>query len=285
MTLSACETGAALVTSTPWRGDLLDRAALAAQALGRLDTPKKLEAAWLVAPSLARLLRWLLAETPNSTTIRKRVASALKACPTQAPRLVGFLHVLIGDIESSAKLLEQAPGLGWSKNGHPGHLLFPAFAWMLGGRPKGSVREGLSQALERTMQSECGYGNALLDDHGVEGDVEPKLHTPSLIEVLKATEVVERLTGPDRAVVLAAMKAAATRRTEGVLREKRRRHYNHAAALVACCVELDVVAGNAGGNESPWAEALRARTSHFPAFQAELRGLLVQAREAASASW
>src|SRR5436190_15968914 len=46
---------------SPWRGELLDGAALAAQQLRRSDVVQRLEAAWVGAPSLVRLLRWLVA--------------------------------------------------------------------------------------------------------------------------------------------------------------------------------------------------------------------------------
>ncbi|WP_147451069.1 hypothetical protein [Corallococcus llansteffanensis] len=286
--LRAYETGAALVTSRGWRGNFLDGAALAAQLLGRKDANKKLEAAWLGAPSLTRLLRWLLAGERTSVMVRKRAASALKASPTKSPRLVGFLHILVGDIEPAAMRLARAPGLGWSSGDHPGHLLFPVFAWMLGGAPKGSVRAQLAQVLLQPLdlEDDAGFalldleddaGLALLDEVGTEQDAGPRLSTPSVIDALQRAEVTRHLTAQERGVALTAMKAAATKRTDGVLGEKRRRHYGHAAALVACCVELEDVTGRAS-SASPWAEALRARTSRFPAFQEALRAPLAQAR-------
>ncbi|WP_147443550.1 hypothetical protein [Corallococcus sicarius] len=277
--LRAYEASAALVTSRVWRGNFLDGAALAAQLLGRKDANKKLEAAWLGAPSVARLLRWLLAGEPTSVTIRKRAASALKASPTKAPRLVGFLHVLVGDIDSAAQQLARAPGLGWSSGDHPGHLLFPVFAWMLGGAPRGSVRAELAQVLQQPLDLEDDAGFALLDEVGTEQDAGPRLSTPSVIDALQRAEVVRHLTVQERAVALTAMKAAATKRTDGVLGQKRRRHYGHAAALVACCVELEDGTGRAS-SASPWAGALRARTARFPAFEKALRASLAQARRA-----
>ncbi|NOK08239.1 hypothetical protein [Corallococcus exercitus] len=279
-TLRAYETGAALVTCVGWRGGFLDGAALAAQVLGRKDAHTKLKAAWLGAPSLTRLLRWLLAGEPTSATFRKRAASALKASPTKAPRLVGFLEVLVGDLESAARRLARAPGIGWSSSDHPGHLLFPVFAWLLGGTPKGSVRAGLAQALVQPPSPDEDTGFELLDEVGPAQDAGPRLVTPSVIDALQRAEVTQRLTVHERGVALAAMKAAATKRTEGVLGTKRRRHYGHAAALVACCVELEDGTRGAAGT-STWAEALRARTSRFPAFQEALHAPLARARRGA----
>ncbi|WP_147444641.1 hypothetical protein [Corallococcus sp. CA053C] len=274
-TLRAYETSAALVTSEGWRGGFLDGAALAAQVLGRKDAHTKLKAAWLGEPSLTRLLRWLFAGEPTSATLRKRAASALKASPTKAPRLVGFLNVLVGDIESAAQRLARAPGLGWSSSDHPGHLLFPVFAWLLGGAPTGSVRAELARVLLQPRDSEDGTGFAFLGEIGTKQDAGPRLSTPSVIDALQRAEVTRRLTAQERGVALTAMKAAATKRTDGVLGEKRRRYYGHAAALVACCVELEDGTGRASGT-SPWAEALRARTSRFPAFQEALRAPLAR---------
>lgn len=52
------------------------------------------------------------------------------------------------------------------------------------------------------------------------------------------------------------------------LRKKRRRHYEHAARIVARCVEAD------RQRSAAWFEALRARTSRFPAYQEALRTAL-----------
>lgn len=53
--LRAYDDAAKLVGKSPWRGELIDGAALAAQQLGRSDVGTRLEAAWAGAPSLARL--------------------------------------------------------------------------------------------------------------------------------------------------------------------------------------------------------------------------------------
>ena len=97
-----------------------------------------------------------------------------------------------------------------------------------------------------------------------------------IIDALERAGARAHLSRDDRKVMLDAMKTAAVRRTDGVLGEKRRRHYGHAAMFVACCLELDDRSGKATAT-SPWAEALRARTSRFPAFQQELRAALGKA--------
>jgi hypothetical protein len=259
--LEAYEEAVTLVTSGLWHGELRDGAALAASKLGRKDATKKLEAAWLGAPSLARLLRWLVADEANAPLLRKRAAAALAASSTKSSRLVVCLHVLAGDIPAAAKLLKAAPGLGWSNGDHPGHLLFPAFAWLLAeSAPKGAsadLVEVLSHPPRSALESDLEAVDALT-----------KLSTPTVRDVLERVDVRRRVTPKDRAAALDAMRTAASKRTDGVTGEKRRRHYDHAATLVACCVEVDR-AGSAA-----WLEALRTRTSRFPAYQEALRAAL-----------
>lgn len=129
--LRAYDVAAEMAGESHWLGEFLDGAALAAQQLGRRDVTKRLQAAWTGAPSLVRLLRWLGAGNPSASTVLKRAKQALERPPTKADRQIGLLHLLTGNVGDAAKLLAKAPGLGWSRDGHPGHLLFPAFAGLL----------------------------------------------------------------------------------------------------------------------------------------------------------
>ena len=70
--LHAYEASAALVDKSHWRGELLDGAALAAQQLKRSDVAERLAAAWHTAPTLARLLRWLVTEDGGPTALRDK---------------------------------------------------------------------------------------------------------------------------------------------------------------------------------------------------------------------
>jgi hypothetical protein len=260
-TLVAYEKAAALVPSGLWCGDFLDGAALAASNLGRKDAPKKLEAAWLGAPSLARLLRWLVAGDANATVIRKRAASAVDSSRTHSQRLVAFVHVIVGDIAGAATALKGAPSLGWSSDDHPGHLLFPTFVWILAeGAPEG-VGSAVVEILKQPPRS-------LLELSVDEEDPSTKLPTPTVLDVLERADVRSRVTAKDRTTALDAMRVAASKRTDGVTGEKRRRHYEHAATLIGCCVEAD------RQGSAAWLEALRARTSRFPAYQEALRAAL-----------
>ena len=259
--LAAYEKAVTLVTSGLRHGEFLDGAALAVSKLSGRDATRKLEAAWLGAPSLVRLLRWLVADDANAARIRKRAAVALDASRTKSSRLLGFMHLLVGEIPAAAKALRSAPGLGWSSDEHPGHLLFPAFTWMLAGPAPNGVSAGIIETLSHAPRS-------LLERDADPVDPSARLATPTVLEVLERSDVRSRVTPSERAAVLDAMRTAASKRTDGVTAEKRRRHYDHAATLVACCVE--------GGRQGSvaWLEALRARTSRFPAYQSALRAAL-----------
>ena len=277
--LNTYEAAAKLVKSAHWLGEFLDGAAIAAEQLGHVDFSKRLESAWRGAPSIERLLRWLGSDEPNGAKLMKRTTSALKRCPTKSARLKGVLYLLTGEVESAAKLLATAPGLGWSSEDHPGHVLFPAFAWVLGGAPNGSLRGGLARTIDRPPATTF----HAVDSNGRDEETEepdrtgkPSLSTPSLLQILQQASLRERLTQSDRVAMQAALRAAAIVRVDGVLREKRRRHYEHAAMLVGCCVEVDDAREIAIG--SGWIAALRHRTSRFPAFQAALRRALAMAK-------
>jgi hypothetical protein len=268
--LSAYEECAELIEKNHSRGEFFDGSALAAQVLGHKDLADRLEAAWLGAPSILRLSRWLLVGDPTSTTVRKRAAAALEAKPSEAPVLIGLLTLLVGKTCEAASLLSQAPGLGWSRDGHPGHVLFPAFAWLLNGASTGSLSAQLSEALTSPMRSLLDFGDALDEEPA---SSPPRLSRPNLLDLLQRADVARNCAPNDRRAMLDAMKTAAEQRADGVLDQKRRRHYEHAALLIAACVELD----GAAAKRSPWVEALRARTARFPAFQAELRDALARA--------
>lgn len=280
--LRAYEDAATLVTSAQWVGDFVDGAALAAQQLGLTDATERLEAAWLAAPSLTRLLRWLDAGAPDAEALRRRASSALKQSPPKSPRLLGVLSLVAGDVASAAALLKESSRLGWSSDAHPGHILFPVFAWLLGADPSGAIRDQL------TLVAEPSTGSVL--DYGLEVDVgvavtptaprvgKPRLPEPSLVHVLLESNLTRELTSEDRAIMLDAMRAAATGRIYGVLGEKRRRQYSHAAALVACCVALERSGGKTASTLPDWVAALGQEASRFPAFQKALRAALDETR-------
>jgi tetratricopeptide (TPR) repeat protein len=254
--LKAFGEAAELVTDKDYaRGEFLDGAALAAQSLERKDLPAYLERAWRADPSMSRLRRWL-GSSSTKATLGKRVVEALEACPKQATRQRALLHVLSHDFAAAAKLLAGAPGLGWSNGEHPGHLMFPLFARLLGGSRK-PARRDLDPMFHR--------GADLDELQAMTGDPEePRLATPEVDAFVALAGDTSISDATSRRAVLAAMKKAAENRVAGVTEQKRRRHYGHAAELVAICVGCDKT-----GETNRWAVALQAEYRRFPALRDE----------------
>jgi hypothetical protein len=188
--------------------------------------------------------------------LRKRASEALLACPKQAARQRAFLHVLQGEIEPAAKLLAAAPGLGWSNGEHPGHLLFPLFTRLLGGKKQAtSPRTELMG--HRGMEIE--ELEAMTADEN-----EPRLAAPEVDQLLGLAGIATIPNPETRSAVVAAMRKAAESRLAGVTEQKRRRHYGHAVELVGACVSCDPSTDTAR-----WVVALRAEHKRFPALRAE----------------
>lgn len=255
--LKAFGEAAELVTDKDYaRGEFLDGAALAAQSLERKDLAAHLERAWRASPSMSRLRRWLGSSSAKAT-LAKRVGEALDACPKQATRQRALLHVLSHDFVAAAKLLASAPGLGWSNGEHPGHLLFPLFAQLLGGALK-PARRDIAPVFHR--------GADLDELEAMTADPEePRLASPEVDSLVALAGVASISDATSRRAVLAAMKKAAESRVVGVTEQKRRRHYGHAAELVAACVAYDQT-----GEATRWAAALQAEYKRFPALRDEL---------------
>ena len=253
--LPAFEEAAELVTDRAWAcGGFQDGAALAAQEVGHGDLSPWLERAWRAAPTMLRLRRWLGSAATRQATAG-RVAEALQACPDQARRQRAFLHILQGDLVRAAELLGQAPGLGWSHDEHPGHLVFPLFHRLLGGDSASRPSPALPGD---------GMGIEELELLTSDGDRGPQLAIPEVEDIVRDAGV----DGPSdlgaRKVVISAMRKAAELRVVGVTEQKRRGHYGHAASLVAACVAADPSA-----ETRQWAATLRGTYARFPALRAE----------------
>lgn len=259
--LRAYDEAVSLAGGSDWQGHFLDGAALAARELGRPDAAERLEAAWLGAPSLVRLLRWLDARGPEGAALASRATEAKARCPPQAGRQLGLLHLLTGDVREAADLLAQAPGLGWSDEDHPGHVLFPAFASLLARSTGATLPAELLAGLQQTPRDPWDLDLDELEDEA------PGLVTPPIATILERSPS-DGVDAAGREAMLEAMRLAAERRVEGVLGDKRRRHYGHAALLVACCLELAPGVGRHAA-VAEWVAALRKRYARFPAFQEE----------------
>lgn len=244
--LSAFEEAAGMVAGNSYaRGELLDGAALAAQHVGREDLSAWLERAWRAGPSMLRLRRWL-GSAGSACVLRERASQALLTCPMPATRQRAFLHVLQGEFEAAAELLAAAPGLGWSNDEHPGHLLFPLFTRLLGGEYDANPPRAELEALTADQD-------------------EPRLAAPGVEELLEQAGVSTLSSPVSQRAVLAALRKAAERRLAGVTEQKRRHHYGHAAELVGACVSCAPSPGTAR-----WVAALKAAYARFPALRAKL---------------
>ena len=264
--LRAYDASAALAGKSHCRGELFDGAALAAQQLGRSDASRRLEGAWRAAPTLTRLLRWLFADDDSPPVLRAKAKKALARCPRTAGRQLGLLRVLVGDLCAAADLLAKAAGLGWSSEGHPGHVLFPVFAVLLANGTPRKVSDTLLADLESTCLDPL---DALSAD-----DVErrPKLASPSIVALIRVVLSSLRMGEADRDAMLAAMRVATEKRAEGILGHSRRRHYGHAAMLAASCLAL--ASTNRREDVSAWMADLRQTYKRRHAFREELRRAL-----------
>lgn len=70
-------------------------------------------------------------------------------------------------------------------------------------------------------------------------DNRPKLRATRFDELLRLADVTHPEDEGIRSSMIAAMRAAAQTRVEGVTANKRRRQYGHAASLVVQCVHAD----------------------------------------------
>jgi hypothetical protein len=179
---------------------------------------------------------------------------------------LGLLRIVTGDLGGAAKLLADAPGLGWSSADHPGHVLFPAFAILLadGGSQK------IGPTLLANLESACRDPLEMLRHSGIEA--RPALASPSVSKLIEESHSTLTINPSDRDVMLDAMRVTAERRIEGILGESRRRHYGHAATLVASC--LAVAPRHRQKDASDWIAQLLVAHSRRHAFKQELQAAL-----------
>lgn len=191
-------------------GQLLDGSALAAQQLGRSDVPRRLEAAWRGAPSLPRLLRWITSAGHSRAARRAKATKALTGCPKTAGRQLGLLRVLVGDLPAAADVLSKAPGLGWSSEDHPGHLMFPLLAVLLANGTARKVSDTLLGELESAGRDVL----AAFSEEDADADAKPRLATPSIVALIHDARPGIKVTDADRAVAIGAMRRRSAFRQE-----------------------------------------------------------------------
>ena len=99
----------------------------------------------------------------TKATVRKR-AAAFVSCPKRCVRQTVLLHVLLGQASEAAKLLARAPGLGWSGEEDPDHLLFPLFQRLLGNTARGvlhTLAAGIQERFRRYPAYQRGVAGIL----------------------------------------------------------------------------------------------------------------------------
>ena len=169
--------------------------------------------------------------------------------------------MLVGDLSAAADLLSKAPGLGWSSDDHPGHVVFPLLAVLLANETTRKISDALLTELESTGRDPV---ESFAEDHA---ETKPKLATPSIVALVQDLRPSVRMTAAERNVSIGAMRVAAEKRVEGIRGNSRRRHYGHAALLVASCLAVAPKGPEAG--LSQWVSELRQRYSRRSAFREE----------------
>jgi len=167
----------------------------------------------------------------------------------KAARQRALLHILRGEFDVAATLLAEAPGLGWSDDEHPGHLVFPIFVELLGGD---------RSAIPATPDYDERF--SLLNNSS------PKLHAPTLDDLLQLADLSLSQSDAARASMVASLRSAAEARVDGVAEHKRRRQYGHAASLAVQCAKAD------GSKEArAWLDALMDKYRRFSALKREFK--------------
>lgn len=225
------------------------------------------EAAWLAAPSLAHLTRWLLADDAPVATVRARAAESLELRTALGAGLVGLLHLVAGAPEEAARLLAGAPALGWYDEGHAGPVLFPALVWMVCGRPEILSLLGHPPGLAPTESRRDPVRSRSRWHRG-------SLRAPSVLEVLERGAAREHIITGDVGVMIAALREAAAAHVETVIHLRQRRDYGRAATLIVACADI----GRDDHERSAWVAEMERRTASFPAFRTALRGAFTRGR-------
>ena len=258
--LRACETAAKLIREPRGRAEFLDGAARARiSSIGLMPVPG-------LSPPGSRIHHWSVwsggwdGQAGSGSPGEARPEGASKV-PCEGRPPTGAAQPSVGNPQASADLLARAPGLGWSSDDHPGRLLFPAFALLL---------EDRNQKLSPELLAGVREPREDFGEFGLEEEVVPANSSgPSVAELIDASGCDKKLRRPERAVLFDAMRAAATRRVEGIVKQQRRSHYGSVAQLVACCQLLAPTVDKEKAITA-WIDGLRDKYSRFHAFQKEL---------------
>jgi tetratricopeptide (TPR) repeat protein len=272
--IAALEEAAASRELRPWAARFHDDAARVAFHAGKsAETARILHAAWRARPTVARLLRWLGAESPDPAVGEDKTRDEIEALRRRVLRApcaaAATLRLLAGDYRGAAAALAKADGLGWSSEEHPGHVIFPALLFIVThgqapsrrSEPAAKVIEAgwVGSSLSETLDEELSLFHGLLPPP-------PRLSLRSCLEKGIARHP---LSPEQRSKVVAALRQAAARRVEAVVAKKRRGAYHHAGLLAAACAAIGDPSAPAAG--SAWLAALAASFPRQSAFKAARR--------------
>lgn len=251
----------------PHQAAFFDAAATLARRRGT-DEAAHLEAAWRALPTVARFLR--VVDHEHGADLRIRARAVSKGIRS-SPRLDAVIAIATADVDRLVSLVSTAPALGWSGD-HSGWIAFPALVKIVGGvAPVGTARHEVCVGLDESDDGfiepldEMQYG--LFDPFDEVGPRSLVPMKPMSIATLIDRAQIQVDAAARRAAIHAALRNAAERRLDGILKNKRRRHYGSVATLVACCVELD-------GRSDAWLARLQGQARRYPAFRSALDSAL-----------
>jgi len=205
------------------------------------------ERAMLAAPTIRRMVRWLLADQPDRATILARSLRVVEICPDTTPRMRALLAAVQGAFHEVALLLEDS-GDGWDDEEHPGRVAFPVLLIAFYGGPKGTpIASKLCAPLFGVKAKHPDADIDRWDGRDSLPEILGKVDVPSPgSSILDALHEVQSKSDPaqDLGGIPWLLRDAASRRGARVLATKERQFYEHAALLIVAAAEATFRAGN-----------------------------------------
>lgn len=172
--------------------------------------------------------------------------------------------------------MQKAPGLGWSRDSHPGALLFPILARLLANNRPVRITDELFVPLEDSDAEDLAGASGETDAAEASEDragVAPVPVVPSIAGLLAPIFDSAPPSAAMRKRLYEILFDVAEKRTGEVLRVKGRRAYGHAARLLVSCLELALLDGR-GDEARLRIQKIRKDFARFSAFRGELDNAL-----------
>lgn len=236
--------------------------ALARIALRRRDrrgAQVALQRAWSEEPTLPRLLRWLAFASKGATDVERRARAALHEAPRAPLPLRALLHVLLGEYEEAASMLERALE-------HPSPVVLPALLTAVAGpAPESSATASLWNE-----DTAAPFLEEVRPSHLLSSSQAPDIVHPGARAMAEAAAQRHPMNPVTREAVLSSLRTAALKQTHAVLKQQRRQVYPQAARVLVACAETLARVGRAEEGRQLLTSTLRAFTP-YSAFQREVR--------------